>query len=92
MPPTGEPIFDGPMFDLYGWILDQGDFELVAKELDQTIIQLLGTGLKDEAIARRVGMSLRTTRRHIADIMKLLGAESRFQAGILAARTYKHLG
>jgi len=58
----------------------------VAKELDGTILRLLAAGLKDEAIARRVGMSLRTTRRHIADIMNQLGAESRFQAGVLAAR------
>lgn len=68
------------------------DLEQVAKELDRTIIQLLGEGLKDETIARRLGMSLRTTRRHIADIMKQLGAESRFQAGVLAARLSGDLG
>ncbi|MGI5530482.1 response regulator transcription factor [Streptomyces syringium] len=58
----------------------------MAKELDHTIVRLLAAGLKDEAIARRLGMSLRTARRHIADIMETLGAESRFQAGMLAAR------
>lgn len=63
------------------------NLEEVAKEVDQTIIRLLSSGLKDEVIARRVGMSLRTTRRHIADIMRLLGAESRFQAGVLAAQS-----
>ncbi|MEX3105750.1 MULTISPECIES: helix-turn-helix transcriptional regulator [unclassified Streptomyces] len=60
--------------------------EEVSQELDRTIVQLLAGGLKDETIARRLGMSLRTTRRHIADIMKRLGAESRFQAGVLIAR------
>ncbi|MFE2945074.1 LuxR C-terminal-related transcriptional regulator [Streptomyces sp. NPDC059255] len=68
------------------------DLEQIAKELNQTVIQLLGAGLKDESIARRLGMSLRTTRRHIADIMKQLGAESRFQAGVLAARLYGNPG
>ncbi|MFF4553558.1 LuxR C-terminal-related transcriptional regulator [Streptomyces sp. NPDC001422] len=60
--------------------------ELVAKDIDRTIARLLAAGLKDETIARRIGMSLRTARKHIADIMETLGAESRFQAGVLAAR------
>ncbi|MEU1662200.1 helix-turn-helix transcriptional regulator [Streptomyces sparsogenes] len=60
--------------------------EAVAKELDGTILRLLAAGYKDEAIGRRLGMSLRTTRKHVADIMDSLGAVSRFQAGVLAAR------
>ncbi|MFC5955321.1 LuxR C-terminal-related transcriptional regulator [Streptomyces pratens] len=59
--------------------------EEVAREIHETIIRLLAAGLKDEAIARRLGMSLRTARRHIADIMEELGAGSRFQAGVAAA-------
>ncbi|MGW6412506.1 LuxR C-terminal-related transcriptional regulator [Streptomyces vinaceus] len=59
--------------------------ETVAREIHETIVRLLAAGLKDEAIARRLGMSLRTARRHIADIMGELGAESRFQAGVRAA-------
>ncbi|MFG2225137.1 LuxR C-terminal-related transcriptional regulator [Streptomyces sp. NPDC048644] len=60
--------------------------ELVAKDIDRTILRLLATGMKDATLARRIGMSLRTARKHIADIMETLGAESRFQAGVLAAR------
>ncbi|WP_228121127.1 helix-turn-helix domain-containing protein [Streptomyces fagopyri] len=59
--------------------------ETVAREVDRTIARLLAAGLKDETIARRLGMSLRTARRHIADIMESLGAESRFQAGVIMA-------
>jgi len=59
--------------------------EAVSREIHKTIIQLLASGLKDEAIARRLGMSLRTARRHIADIMQELNAQSRFQAGVAAA-------
>ncbi|WP_428936063.1 LuxR C-terminal-related transcriptional regulator [Streptomyces sp. ACT015] len=59
--------------------------EAVAKDLDRTILRLLATGRKDETIARRLGMSLRTTRKHIADIMQTLGAGSRFQAGFAVA-------
>ncbi|MDC2961360.1 helix-turn-helix transcriptional regulator [Streptomyces gilvifuscus] len=65
----------------------QDGLERVAKEIHQTIVDLLAAGLKDESIARRLGMSLRTLRRHVADIMDTLGADSRFQAGVLAART-----
>lgn len=61
------------------------DLAEVAREIHETIIRLLAAGLKDEAIARRLGMSLRTARRHIADIMEELGAGSRFQAGAAAA-------
>ncbi|MFI5531144.1 LuxR C-terminal-related transcriptional regulator [Kitasatospora sp. NPDC051853] len=59
--------------------------EEVSREIDRTILRLLAEGHKDETIARRLGMSLRTARRHIADIMEEVGAASRFQAGVRAA-------
>lgn len=43
-------------------------------------------GYKDEMVARRLGMSVRTCRRHIAEITEQLEATSRFQAGYNAAR------
>lgn len=55
-------------------------------ELRMEILNLLAAGHKDELIARKVGMSVRTCRRHIAHIMEELGANSRFQAGALAER------
>ncbi|MEU6903207.1 MULTISPECIES: hypothetical protein [Streptomyces] len=54
-------------------------------QLQDTIAGRLADGAKDELIARRLGMSLRTCRRHIAELMDDLGAESRFQAGYLLA-------
>ncbi|WP_307164519.1 helix-turn-helix transcriptional regulator [Streptomyces rishiriensis] len=54
-------------------------------DLRQGILRLLSKGLKDEVIARRLGISLRTCRKHIADLFQELGADSRFQAGYLAA-------
>ncbi|TDB83911.1 response regulator transcription factor [Actinomadura sp. KC216] len=48
------------------------------------ILRLLAGGLKDEAAARRLGMSLRTYRRRVAEILTLLDAGSRFQAGLRA--------
>ncbi|MER7580836.1 LuxR C-terminal-related transcriptional regulator [Kitasatospora sp. NPDC097691] len=58
-----------------------------AGEIKEAIVRLLAEGLKDEVIARRLGMSLRTCRKHIAEIMETLGAESRFQAGYRARAT-----
>ncbi|WP_051801384.1 helix-turn-helix transcriptional regulator [Streptomyces sp. NRRL F-525] len=54
-------------------------------DLRQGILRLLSRGLKDEVIARRLGISLRTCRKHIADLFQELNADSRFQAGYLAA-------
>lgn len=48
------------------------------------IVRLLADGLKDEAAARRLGLSLRTYRRRVAEILTLLDAGSRFQAGLRA--------
>lgn len=50
-----------------------------------TVLELMALGYKDDAAARKAGISLRTYRRHVADIMRSLGAESRFQAGVIAA-------
>ncbi|MFH8788227.1 LuxR C-terminal-related transcriptional regulator [Streptomyces roseoverticillatus] len=62
-------------------------FGQAARDIDTTLLKLLAAGLKDETIARRLGMSLRTVRRHVADILERLGAESRFQAAVIVTRT-----
>lgn len=55
-------------------------------EQHDAILRLLSEGARDETIARRLGMSLRTCRRHIAEAFKEMGAQSRFQAGYLTGR------
>lgn len=50
----------------------------------RSVLTALAAGYSDEAIARRVGISVRTCRRHIAWMLEELGADSRFQAGIKA--------
>lgn len=54
--------------------------------LHRAVVRMLAEGAKDEVIARRLGVSLRTCRRHIAEILDGVGAESRFQGGVLAER------
>ncbi|MEO7259775.1 MAG: hypothetical protein ABI047_00670 [Jatrophihabitantaceae bacterium] len=58
----------------------------VAGDLRQTIAGLMAKGFTDEVLARKMGMSVRTCRRHIASLMHDLDAVSRFQAGVLATR------
>ncbi|MFJ3787963.1 DNA-binding response regulator [Kitasatospora sp. NPDC090091] len=48
------------------------------------ILQALAAGHTDETGARLLGLSLRTYRRRVAELMVILGANSRFQAGLLA--------
>lgn len=52
----------------------------------QEVLRLLAAGLKDEAIARQLGLHLRTVRRHAATALAELGASNRLQAGAEAAR------
>ncbi|WP_255954637.1 LuxR C-terminal-related transcriptional regulator [Streptomyces odontomachi] len=58
--------------------------EPTAQELE--LLRLLELGSTDEVAARRLGVSLRTVRRMMAELMGRLGARSRFEAGVLAAR------
>ncbi|MHA4820407.1 helix-turn-helix domain-containing protein, partial [Streptomyces aculeolatus] len=44
-------------------------------------------GHLDEAIARRLGMNVRTCRAHIAKLGTALGSDSRTQLGYLLARS-----
>ncbi|MFG1915830.1 TrmB family transcriptional regulator sugar-binding domain-containing protein [Micromonospora sp. NPDC048898] len=51
----------------------------------KSILASLVAGEKDEVAARKLGISVRTYRRHVADIMREIRASSRFQAGARAA-------
>jgi DNA-binding CsgD family transcriptional regulator len=53
---------------------------------ERQVLELLASGIKDEAAARRLGVSVRTYRRHVTDLCERLGASSRFEAGMRAAQ------
>lgn len=55
-------------------------------DADGELLTMLAAGLKDEAIARRLDLHVHTVRRRISRLMASLSAETRFQAGIQAAR------
>lgn len=56
----------------------------VLNEQAREILRMLSAGHTDETASRQLGMSLRTYRRRVAELMTMLGATSRFQAGIRA--------
>lgn len=89
----GSDAVIGFLLDMFGHLwdiatplesLDSGYSE-VAGDLRQTIAGLMAKGFTDEVLARKLGMSVRTCRRHIASLMRELDSVSRFQAGVQAA-------
>lgn len=64
------------------------DTQLVEREpspAELDLLRLLGKGMTDASAARHLGVSLRTVRRMMAELMGRLDARSRFEAGIRAA-------
>ncbi|MFJ9029461.1 response regulator transcription factor [Streptomyces sp. NPDC102274] len=55
-------------------------------EQQRAAIRMLASGMKDEKIARSLGVSLRTVSRMLSELMADLGASSRFEAGVRATR------
>lgn len=56
---------------------------VISDEIKEAIIRFLVLGEDDRVIARRLGMSLRSVQRHVAEIMAQLGATNRLHAGYL---------
>ena len=59
---------------------------MAAERRDQLILALLAAGAPDATIARQAGVSQRTVERRVRALMDQLGAGTRFQAGVQAAR------
>ncbi|MCX5141257.1 helix-turn-helix transcriptional regulator [Streptomyces sp. NBC_00338] len=55
--------------------------------VQHSIARLLIEGKQDEAVARTLGISVRTCRAHIAKLMQILGATSRTHLGALLVRS-----
>jgi DNA-binding NarL/FixJ family response regulator len=52
---------------------------------ERVILRMLSDGDKDETVAKKLGISVRTVRRKVSDVMRRMPADSRFQAGVRAA-------
>lgn len=53
-------------------------------EIEREVLAMLREADKDETAARRLGVSVRTYRKHLAAIMRRLGATNRVEAALLA--------
>jgi DNA-binding CsgD family transcriptional regulator/sugar-specific transcriptional regulator TrmB len=53
---------------------------------ERALLLLQASGMTDEAVAKRLGIGLRTVRRKMARLMERLGASSRFEAGLKASQ------
>jgi DNA-binding NarL/FixJ family response regulator len=53
---------------------------------ERALLQLLAEGLNDAAMAERLGISPKTVRNHMVNLLDKLGVHSRLQALVLAAR------
>ncbi len=81
------------LLDMFGHLWDaatpvqsfESGYAEVADDLQLAIVRLMAKGFTDEVLARKLGMSVRTCRRHIGAMMRDLDAASRFQAGVRAA-------
>ncbi|KAA2261690.1 response regulator transcription factor [Solihabitans fulvus] len=58
----------------------------VPRQRYEVVLRLLAEGLTDDAVANRIGVSVRTVRNDVASAMAGLDARSRFQAGVRAAQ------
>lgn len=63
-----------------------GPEDALASDTVRETLEILQLGVTDDVAARRLGVSVRTVRRRVAAVMELLGAGSRFEAGVRAAQ------
>jgi len=74
-------LWDDPTSTVLG---EEGSVEL--SPVQRKVLHLMASGLTDTAIAHKCGTSARSVRRHVSVIMEKLGADSRFAAGMAAAK------
>ncbi|MGW1714288.1 helix-turn-helix transcriptional regulator [Streptomyces sp. NPDC002156] len=67
-------------------VSDDGEVEAAefASDFERQLLRQLYTAEKDEIGARKLGIAVRTYRKHVASVMHRLGATNRFQAALLA--------
>lgn len=79
-------VVTGYFEELWRRALPAAELEDLPSAERRLLLAELASGAQDEQIARRLGVSLRTVRRRVAELLEELGASSRFEAGVEAAR------
>jgi DNA-binding CsgD family transcriptional regulator len=81
---TTVELFDRLWATAVPWNATEQPSEHGLNERERALLTLLSAGCTDVTAASRLGVSVRTVRRAMADMMNRLGARSRFQAGVKA--------
>lgn len=85
---VGDALLRNALVPLFETVWDRatplGGADTPLPDAQRELLGLLASGLKDEAIARRMGVHVHTARRHISQLLDSLNAETRFQAGAQA--------
>ncbi|MFE2234629.1 response regulator [Streptomyces sp. JL2001] len=62
----------------------------VLSERERSVLGLIGEGLTNRQIAKRLHLSEKTVKNHISRLLGKLGVERRVQAAVIAAHAYEH--
>jgi len=87
-----EPALVRQMFTQFGALwrsahsVGTGPEDSLAADTVRDVVKVLADGLSDGAAARKLCISERTLRRRVAAVIDLLGATTRFEAGVKAAQ------
>ncbi|WP_431044234.1 DNA-binding response regulator [Streptomyces sp. P1-3] len=89
---VADPAVVRALFSLFtsvwgGAVPATGPFDFGSRaraDMVRRVLERLRDGVTDEAAARELAVSVRTYRRYVTGILEMLGANSRFQAGVRA--------
>ncbi|WP_263985839.1 response regulator transcription factor [Streptomyces sp. NK15101] len=62
----------------------------VLSERERSVLELIGEGLTNRQIAKRLYLSEKTVKNHISRLLGKLGVERRVQAAVIAAQVHEH--
>ncbi|KQX46239.1 MULTISPECIES: response regulator transcription factor [unclassified Streptomyces] len=62
----------------------------VLSERERSVLELIGAGLTNRQIAKRLYLSEKTVKNHISRLLGKLGVERRVQAAVIAAQAHEH--
>ncbi|MEU9700608.1 response regulator transcription factor [Streptomyces sp. NPDC047981] len=62
----------------------------VLSERERSVLDLIGEGLTNRQIAKRLYLSEKTVKNHISRLLGKLGVERRVQAAVIAAQSHEH--
>lgn len=62
----------------------------ILSERERSVLDLIGEGLTNRQIAKRLYLSEKTVKNHISRLLGKLGVERRVQAAVIAAQVHEH--